>query len=118
VATAQRRVVLWQIPMGNTLMRFLQQLLVALPEQHGRVAARRPDARHITGYADAGVVAFLFGAGAGGCTVAGDAASDGVTNPAVIAANTYSTNASPTTSRPYPGRGFGAGLQFGSQDPD
>lgn len=42
---------------------------------------------HLTAYRDAGVVGFLFGGGAGGVTCACDAASDGVSNPAPIAAN-------------------------------
>jgi hypothetical protein len=42
---------------------------------------------NLTTYRDAGVVAFLFGGGAGGTTCACNATNDGVTNPAPIAGN-------------------------------
>ena len=43
---------------------------------------------HLKAYAQAGVVAVLFGRGADGPTCACDAAGDGVTNPAPINGNT------------------------------
>ena len=43
---------------------------------------------HLNAYAQAGVVAVLFGRGADGPTCACDAAGDGVTNPAPINGNT------------------------------
>ena len=48
---------------------------------------------HLTTYRDAGVVAFLFGGGAGGTTCACDGVGDGVTNPAAINGNNMASEA-------------------------
>ncbi len=81
------RIVMWQIPLGNTKMR-------AMNNTWGHYQDNRPEwllddaARtHLTEYANAGVVAFLFGGGAGGVTCACDANNDGTTNPAPINGN-------------------------------
>src|SRR5262249_39460869 len=50
-----------------------------------------PGRTHLTSYAAAGVVAFLFGGGAGGTTCACDGQGDGVTSPAAIGANTMAS---------------------------
>jgi hypothetical protein len=47
-----------------------------------------PTRQHLTDYINAGVVAFLFGRGAGGTTCPCDANNDGITNPAPINGNT------------------------------
>ena len=47
-----------------------------------------PARTHLRTYIDAGVVAFLFGGGAGGVTCACDGVNDGITNPAPINGNT------------------------------
>jgi hypothetical protein len=82
------RMVAWQIPLGNTVMR---------PEnntndhyQDNRVQwLLGPNSRaHLRAYVTAGFVGFLFGRGADGNTCACDAAKDGVTNPAPIDGNT------------------------------
>lgn len=81
------RIVMWQIPLGNTKMR-------AMDNTWGHYQDNRPEwllddaARtHLTEYANAGVVAFLFGGGAGGVTCACDANNDGTTNPPAINGN-------------------------------
>jgi hypothetical protein len=88
VSVAQKRVVFWQIPVGNTRMRaenntwqhYQDNKVEWLLEDAGRV--------NLNGYVQAGVVAFLFGRGADGPTCFCDAARDGVTNPAPINGNT------------------------------
>jgi hypothetical protein len=82
--------VVWQIPLGNTIMRSVndtwghyadnrvQMLLAADAAARSRLAAWR----------NAGVIALLFGGGAPGTTCACDAQHDGVTNPAPIGQNT------------------------------
>jgi hypothetical protein len=84
---AGKRIVMWQIPLGNTKMR-------AQNNTKGHYQDNRPEwfldetARtHLTAYRDAGVVAFLFAGGATDTTCACDAKSDGVTNPAAINGN-------------------------------
>jgi hypothetical protein len=82
------RMVAWQIPLGNTVMRAENNTWDHY--QDNRVQwLLGPDSRaHLKAYAAAGYVAFLFGAGADGNTCACDAAKDGVTNPAPIDGNT------------------------------
>ncbi|MEA2469077.1 MAG: hypothetical protein QOE38_75, partial [Thermoleophilaceae bacterium] len=77
---AHQRIVKWQIPLGNTLMR-------AMDDTWGHFRDNRVqwmlggDRKHLRAYAGAGVVALLFGGGADGTTCACDAQHDGVTNP-------------------------------------
>ena len=78
---ARQRIVKWQIPLGNTLMR-------AMDDSWGHFRDNRvqwllgPKRRsHLRAYANAGVIAYLFGGGADGTTCACDAQNDGVTNP-------------------------------------
>ncbi len=82
------RLISWQIPEGN-------QVMAAMDNSWGHYQDNRPEwllgassAAHLAAYADAGVIAFLFGGGAGGTTCACDADGDGVTNPAPIDGNT------------------------------
>jgi hypothetical protein len=85
--TAGKRLVMWQLPLGNTRMRAQNNTWGHY--QDNRVEWLLDDASraHLTAFRDAGVVAFLFGGGAGGVTCACDADNDGVTNPAPIGAN-------------------------------
>jgi hypothetical protein len=83
----QKRIVMWQIPMGNTKMR-------AMNNTWGHYQDNRPEwllddagRVNLTAYQNAGVVAFLFGGGAAGVTCACDADGDGTTNPAAINGN-------------------------------
>jgi hypothetical protein len=85
--TAGRRLVMWQLPLGN--MRMRAQNNTWGHYQDNRVEWLLDDATraHLTSYRDAGVVAFLFGGGAAGVTCACDANGNGVTNPAPINGN-------------------------------
>ena len=80
-AATGKRVVVWQIPMGNTLMR-------ATNDTWGHYADNRPEwflddvsDGNLASWRDGGVVALLFGGGAGGTTCACDGLGDGMTNP-------------------------------------
>jgi hypothetical protein len=91
-ATA-KRIVMWQIPLGNMKMR-------SQNNNWGHYQDNRPEwlldeaARtHLTSYRDAGVVAFLFGGGAGGTSCACDAENDGITNFPPINANVITSEA-------------------------
>jgi hypothetical protein len=99
-AATGKRIVMWQIPLGNTRMR-------AQNNSTGHYQDNRPEwlldeaARtHLTAFRDAGVVAYLFGGGAGGTTCACNAQNDGVTNPAPIGGNTLASEAAPAGSAP------------------
>lgn len=90
-AAANKRIVMWQIPLGNTRMR-------AMNNTTGHYQDNRPEwllddasRAHLAAYRDAGVVAFLFGGGAGGTTCACDGQSDGVTNPTPTGTNTLAS---------------------------
>lgn len=85
---ASKRIVMWQIPLGNTKMR-------AMNNTKGHYQDNRPEwlldeapRTNLATYRDAGVVAFLFAGGATDTTCACDAKGDGVTNPAAINGNT------------------------------
>jgi hypothetical protein len=88
VRLARLRMVPWQIPLGNTVMR-------AMDNTWGHYQDNRvqwllgPDWRkHLRAYVRAGYAGFLFGGGADGTTCACDAQGDGVTNPEPIDGNT------------------------------
>lgn len=87
-AATGKAMVVWQIPMGNTLMR-------ATNDTWGHYADNRPEwflddvsGGNLASWRDWGVVALLFGGGAGGTTCACDANGDGVTNPAASGTHT------------------------------
>jgi hypothetical protein len=88
VAGAGKRVVLWQIPLGNTRMRAVNNTWQHYQDNRVEWFLDDPSRAHLAEYVQAGVVAFLFGRGADGNTCACDASGDGVTNPAPINGNT------------------------------
>jgi hypothetical protein len=88
VASAGKRVVLWQIPLGNTRMRAVNNSWQHYQDNRVEWLLDDPSRAHLAEYIQAGVVAFLFGRGADGNTCACDAGGDGVTNPAPINGNT------------------------------
>ncbi|MDX6489944.1 MAG: hypothetical protein QOD43_189 [Gaiellaceae bacterium] len=83
---AHQRVVAWQIPLGNTLMRAMNDTWGHFQDNHVQWALG--SRRHLRSLARAGVIALLFGGGADGTTCACDGRHDGVTNPAPINGNT------------------------------
>jgi len=87
VQTAHKRVVIWQIPYGNTKMRAENNTWGHYQDNKVEWLLDDTTLAHLKAYANAGVVAFLFGGGAGGVTCACDATNDGVTNPAPINGN-------------------------------
>jgi hypothetical protein len=87
-AQDRRAIVLWQIPLGNTVMRSMDN--TPRHYQDNRVQwllSPRGRYEHLRSYRAAGAVAVLFGSGQGDDTHASDAAGDGVTNPAPINGN-------------------------------
>jgi hypothetical protein len=88
VSVAQERVVMWQIPFGNTKMRAMNNTWNHYQDNRVEWLLDEPARSHLAAYRDAGVIAFVFGRGADGATCACDANDDGVTNPAPINGNT------------------------------
>ncbi|HEY8655304.1 MAG TPA: hypothetical protein VIN34_01035 [Candidatus Limnocylindria bacterium] len=86
VTEARVRVVEWQIPLGNTVMRAQDNTWGHYQDNLVQTVLADPALRDR--YVKAGVIAFLFGGGADGTTCACDARGDGVTDPAAIAGNT------------------------------
>jgi len=80
------RLAAWQIPLGNTLMRAMDNTWGHF--QDNRVQWLLGSRAHLAAYVRAGYIGFLFGGGADGTTCACDARKDGVTNPPPIGANT------------------------------
>jgi hypothetical protein len=81
---AAKRIVMWQIPLGNTKMRAQNNTDGHYQDNRTEWLLDEAARTHLAAYRDAGVVAFLFGGGASGVTCACDAKGDGVTNPAAI----------------------------------
>ena len=88
VAESGKRMVLWQIPLGNTRMRAMNNTWDHYQDNRPEWLLDDPSRTHLNAYVQAGVIGFLFGRGADGATDASDAAGDGVTNPAPINGNT------------------------------
>jgi hypothetical protein len=87
-ALTQKRIVMWQIPLGNTRMRAMNDTWDHYQDNKVEWFFDDPGRANLSAYVRAGVVAFLFGGGADGTTCACDAAGDGITDPAPIGANT------------------------------
>ncbi|MCK9494501.1 MAG: hypothetical protein M0R75_03260 [Dehalococcoidia bacterium] len=80
--------VLWQIPLGNTTMRAMNNSWNHYQDNRVEWLLDDPSGAHLRAYRDAGVIALLFGRGADGATCACDAAQDGRTDPPAINGNT------------------------------
>jgi hypothetical protein len=87
VAQTRLRMVAWQIPYGNTIMRAENNTWNHYQDNRVQWLLGTSSRAHLRAYVKAGFVAFLFGRGADGPTCACDAAGDGVTNPAPINGN-------------------------------
>jgi hypothetical protein len=88
-AAAQKRLVIWQIPVGNTLMKTCNNTNFHYQDNREQYWLENyPNNAAISGLAQAGVIGLLFGAGNSGTTQVYDAAGDGITNPAPINGNT------------------------------
>lgn len=85
VQATGRRAVLWQVPVGNTLYRSMDDSWGHY--QDNRAQYWLGDRANMESLANAGVVAVLLGAGADGCTMYNDEMQDGVTNPSPINGN-------------------------------
>jgi hypothetical protein len=97
--TSRKRIVMWQIPFGNTRMRSQNNTWAHYQDNRVEWLLDEPARAHLQAYRDAGVVAFLFGGGADGVTCACNEAADGVTNPAPINMNTIASElAAPGTA--------------------
>jgi hypothetical protein len=88
VAATGKRMVVWQIPLGNTKMRAQDDTWGHYQDNRVEWFLDDPGGTHLALWRDAGVVALLFGGGAGGTTCACDAIGDGTTNPTAINGNT------------------------------
>ncbi|HLF78477.1 MAG TPA: hypothetical protein VJB57_13425 [Dehalococcoidia bacterium] len=88
----QKRVVLWQIPLGNTRMRAVNNTRYHYQDNHVEWLLEDTTKANLRRYGAAGVIALLFGGGAEGQTCACDAAKDGVTNPNPIGNNQGTSN--------------------------
>jgi hypothetical protein len=82
------RMVAWQIPLGNTVMRAMNNTWDHFQDNRVQWLLGPGSRAHLRAYAAAGFAGFLFGRGADGATCACDAAKDGLTNPAPINGNT------------------------------
>ncbi len=80
-----KRVVMWQVPLGNTQMRAMNNTPGHYQDNRVEWLLDGTAGRdHLKAYADAGVIAFLFGPALPNATCACDAMRDGVTNPSPV----------------------------------
>lgn len=91
VSGTGKRMVLWQIPYGNTKMRAVNNSWSHYQDNRVEWLLDEPARTHLAEYVNAGVIGFLFGSGAEGATNAADSAGDGITNPAPINGNTQTS---------------------------
>jgi hypothetical protein len=87
----RRRIVLWRIPLGNTLFRSVNNTSGHYQDNRVQWFLGPKGVRQLRFYRSAGVAAFIFGGGAPGTTCACDFRHDGVTNPPPINGNTRRT---------------------------
>jgi hypothetical protein len=99
-SVASKRIVLWQIPIGNTKMRTSNNTWGHYQDNRPEWLLDEPARTHLDAFRTAGVVAFLFGGGASGTTCACNAQNDGVTNPAPINNNTMAAEAAAAGTAP------------------
>jgi hypothetical protein len=85
------RMMLWQIPLGNTKMRAMNDTWGHYQDNHVETWLGDGAGANLAAAVDSGVIALLFGGGADGTTSASDAQHDGVTNPAPINGNNTSS---------------------------
>ena len=88
VALAGVRMVAWQIPLGNTVMRAMNNTWDHFQDNRVQWLLGPGSRARLRAYAAAGFAGFLFGRGADGATCACDAAKDGITNPSPVNGNT------------------------------
>ena len=99
-STTGKRIVMWQIPLGNTKMRAVNNTWNHYQDNRPEWFLDDASRAHLNAYRDAGIVAFLFGGGAGGTTCACNAGNDGVTNPAPISGNAIASELAPAGTSP------------------
>jgi hypothetical protein len=85
---AHQAIAIWQIPLGNTVMRAENNTWGHFQDNRVQWLLGRGGDRHLRQYRAAGVIAYLFGGGADGTTCACDARRDGITDPPAINGNT------------------------------
>lgn len=83
----QKPIVLWQLPLGNTIMRSVNNTSSHWQDNRVQYFLGANYQQNLAAYANAGVVALLFGAGSGDTTDFLDGAGDGITNPSPINGN-------------------------------
>jgi hypothetical protein len=91
VRLAGVRMVAWQIPLGNTVMRAMNNSWDHFQDNRVQWLLGPGGRAQLKAYAAAGFAGFLFGRGADGATCACDAAKDGLTNPAPVNGNLRSS---------------------------
>jgi hypothetical protein len=84
--TTGKRGMLWQVPVGNTLYRSMNNTTHHWQDNRVQYYLGN-DNRHLQDLANSGLIGILFGAGDGNSTTYDDAAKDGNTNPAPINGN-------------------------------
>jgi hypothetical protein len=87
-AAAQKRLVIWQVPVGNTVMRTCNNTNFHYQDDRDEYwLSNYPNNPGVSELAQAGVIGLVFAAGNSGTTDNFDSAGDGITNPTPINGN-------------------------------
>lgn len=87
-SAAKKRLVIWQIPIGNTVMDTCNNTNFHYQDNREQYwLSNYPNSQALSELAQAGVIGLLFGAGNSGTTQNYDAAGDGITNPKALNGN-------------------------------
>lgn len=89
VQKTQKRVMIWQLPLGNTLYRSMNNTIKHWQDNKVQYFLQADNRAHIQEHADAGVIGILIGRGQGDQTSYVDDANDGITNPPPINGNDF-----------------------------
>jgi hypothetical protein len=87
-----KRGILWQVPIGNTLYRSLNNTAHHWQDNRVQYYLNSNGRQQLQDLANSGIIGLLFGAGDGQTTTYNDAAGDGITNPAAINGNNLTSS--------------------------
>lgn len=87
-----KRILIWQIPCGNTLYRSCNNTSGHYQSNHAEYFLKSGNRQRIVDWAASGIIGLMFGSTLGETTSYTDARGDGITNPAAINGNTLTSS--------------------------
>lgn len=84
---ASKRAILWQVPVGNTLYRSMNNTAHHWQDNKAQYYLNSAETQHLQDLINSGFIGLIFADGSGDTTSYSDNAKDGITNPAPINGN-------------------------------